>query len=103
MTESDSKNIPPWIGDTSPTDIFRQETGNSGRLGGPTAYFRCLCKRDGLRWRGETTGDAVGAGGSREAAEGHGRSNFGSGKGAAEKGIRQAWWERGRVGGGEHG
>ena len=40
---------------------------------------------------------------SGEAAEGQGRSDFGSGKGAEVTGIRQAWWERGRIRGGEHG
>ena len=43
------------------------------------------------------------AGDRREADEGHGRRNSGSIKGAAVTGIRQAWRERGRVGGGEHG
>ena len=42
------------------------------------------------------------AGGSGAAAEGHGRSDFGSGKGAAATGIRQVWREEGRVGGKEH-
>ena len=42
-------------------------------------------------------------GGSGEAAEGHGRSNFVSGKGAAATGIFQAWQERGRIGAKEHG
>ena len=45
----------------------------------------------------------VEAEGGRISAEGHSRSNFGSGKGAMAIGIRQAWWERGRVGGGKHG
>ena len=39
---------------------------------------------------------------SGESAEGNGRSDFGSGKGVATTGIRQAWRERGRVGGGKH-
>ena len=42
-------------------------------------------------------------GGSREIAEDHGRGDFSSGKGVAATGICQAWQERGRVRGGEHG
>ena len=36
-----------------------------------------------------------------ESAEGHGRSDFGSGKGAAATGILQEWREKGMFGGGE--
>ena len=49
---------------------------------------------------GETPGAVVEAGGSIESAEGHSRSNFGRGKGAAATGIWQVWRERGRVRGG---
>ena len=45
----------------------------------------------------------VEAGGSRESAEDHGRGDFGSGKGAEATGIWQAWREREKVGGEEHG
>ena len=51
----------------------------------------------------ETPGAVVEVGGSVESAEDNGRSNFVSGKGSAATGIRQAWREQGRVGGGEHG
>ena len=43
----------------------------------------------------------VEVGGISESAESHGRSDFGSGKGAAVTGIRQVWQERERVGGRE--
>ena len=49
---------------------------------------------------GETPGAVVEAGGSMESDEGHSRSNFGRGKGAAATGIWQVWRERGRVRGG---
>ena len=42
-------------------------------------------------------------GGSRKSSEGHGRSDFVSGMSTAETGTRQAWQERGRVGGGDNG
>ena len=45
----------------------------------------------------------VGARVSGESAEDQGISDFGSGKGAAAKRIRQAWQEQGRVRGGQHG
>ena len=44
----------------------------------------------------------VEAGGSREAAEVQGRSNFGSGKSAAATVIWHVWQERVRVGRREH-
>ena len=46
---------------------------------------------------GETPGSVLEAGGSGEAAEGHGRIDFGSGKGVAATGIRQAWRKQGMV------
>ena len=42
-------------------------------------------------------------GDSRESAECHGRSDFGSGKGVTAIGIRKAWREQGRFRGGDHG
>ena len=62
-----------------------------------------LCLRDRVLRRGETTGAVVEAGGSGVSAEGHGGSNFFSGKGVAATGIRKACQERGKVGGWEHG
>ena len=62
-----------------------------------------MYKRDGLRGRGENPGAVVGARVSGESAEDQGISDFGSGKGAAAKRIRQAWQEQGRVRGGQHG
>ena len=47
--------------------------------------------------RGDTLGAVVEEGGSGEAAEGKGRSNFVSGKDAAAKGIWQEWKDLGRV------
>ena len=49
-----------------------------------------LCLRDRVLRRGETTGAVVEAGGSGVSAEGHGGSNFFSGKGVAATGIRKA-------------
>ena len=49
---------------------------------------------------GESLGTMVETGSSGEIAESHGRRDFGSGKDAALMVIRQAWQERGRVGGG---
>ena len=49
---------------------------------------------------GESLGAMVETGSSGEIAESHGRRDFGSGKDAALMVIRQAWQERGRVGGG---
>ena len=103
MVAGDNRSIPTGSGDTVIQDICGQATGESGGVGGPTAYFGCLCKRDGLQGRAETPGAVVGAGGSGKSAEGQGRSNFSSGKGAVATGIRQAWQEQGRVGGGDHG
>ena len=71
-----SKTVLQGGRDTAALDICGQETGNSGGVGGPMANFRCLYQRDGLLVRGETPGAVVEAGGSREEAEGHGRSNF---------------------------
>ena len=90
-------------GDTYNQDICGQATGNSGGLGGQPAYLWCLCERYRLRCRGETPGTMVEAEGGIRSAEGPGRSDFVSGKGATVIVIWQAWREQGRVGGGEHG
>ena len=103
VVAGDRKNSPPGSGETSAPNICGQETGVSGGVGGPTDYFWRLYKSKGLWWREETLGAMVEAGWSVEAAEGHGRNDFGSGKAAAATGIRQAWRERGRVEGGRHG
>ena len=58
-----------------------------------------LTRETGYKGRGETLGAVVEAGGSEESADGHSRSNFVSDKGKAAIVIRQAWRERGRVGG----
>ena len=55
----DGKYSPPGSGDRDAPDICGQETGDSDGVGGPTAYFRRLCKRDGLLGRRETTGAMV--------------------------------------------
>ena len=39
------KNSPPGSGDTSAPDIYGHETGDSGVVGGPTAYFD-VCERE---------------------------------------------------------
>ena len=39
MAAVDGKNIPPGGLDTAVLDLFGKETGDSVRLGGPTAYF----------------------------------------------------------------
>ena len=44
----------------------------------------------------------VDTGSSIETVEGHGRRDFCDGKSVAATGIRQAWRDQGRVGGGEH-
>ena len=62
-----------------------------------------MCDIYGVQRRGETPGVVVEAGCSGELAVGRGIRNFGSGKGVAATGIRPAWRERGRVGGGDHG
>ena len=43
-----SKNSPPVSGDTAALDTSGQDTGNSDRVGVPTAGFRLLCEIDGL-------------------------------------------------------
>ena len=72
------------------------EAGNSVRVGGFIEYFRCMREGDGLQGRGEAPGAVVAAGGSRKIDEGHVRRDFGSSKGAAVTGIRQAWRGQGR-------
>ena len=66
MVAGDNRSIPTGSGDTVIQDICGQATGESGGVGGPTAYFGCLCKRDGLQERVETPGAVVEAGGSGE-------------------------------------
>ena len=39
-------------GDTTVPDLLGQEAGKSGRMGGLTAYLRCMSKVDGLQGRG---------------------------------------------------
>ena len=39
LVAGEGKKSPPGIGDRSAPDICGQETGNSGSVGGPTAYF----------------------------------------------------------------
>ena len=39
LAAGDGKSIPTGIGDTAAPDIYGQETGDSGGVGGPTNYF----------------------------------------------------------------
>ena len=50
--------------DTTAPDLLGQESGNSGGMGGLTAYLQGMRKGDGLRGRGEATGALVETGGS---------------------------------------
>ena len=61
LSEDYGENSPIGIGDTSAPDICGQETGNSGGLGGPTAYFYVCDKYTGY----EGGGDSVCRGGGR--------------------------------------
>ena len=93
MATGGGKNTPSESEYTAAPDLRGQETGDSSGVGGPTAYFRRLYERDRILGRGKDPGAMVETGDIREAAEGHCRIYFGSGKGAAATGIRQSWQE----------
>ena len=48
VAEGRSRKITLGRGDTTNPDLLGKETGNSGRVGGPTANFRLTCKGDML-------------------------------------------------------
>ena len=71
-------------------NLLGQEESNSGGMGSLTAYLRCLRKGYELQERGGSLGAVVEKCGRVETSEGHVRRDFGSVKGAASTGIRQA-------------
>ena len=61
-------------------------------MGGLISHIRGMRKVDELRGRGEALVAVVETGSRRGKDEGHVRRYFGGIKGAAEMGIRKAWW-----------
>ena len=90
LAAGDGRRSAAGTGDTDAKDICGKTTGNIGGVGGQQDYFICVCARDRVRRRGDTPGAMVEVEGSRVPVEGHGGSNFGSGKVVAATGIRQA-------------
>ena len=96
MVESGGKQSTSDIRDTTTPYLLGQEIGNSGKMFGPTAQIRCVCKGYGLQGRGEALGAVVYTCDNVETAEGRGRKYFGGGKGSAASRIWQAWRDQGR-------
>ena len=89
--------------DTTAPELLGQETGESGRMGGLTAYLLCINEEYGLKGRGEFPGAAMETGGDGEKYEGRVRRDLGNGKGAAGMGTWKAWRGQGRCRGGGYG
>ena len=46
MVQGGGEKSPSGSGNTAALDLLGQDTGSSGGLGGPMAYFRNLCEGD---------------------------------------------------------
>ena len=67
--------------------IHREEAGDVSGVGGPTANIRVLCKRNGVRRRGEVEQVVVALYRRGTVAEDYAKRYFGSSMGVAAKGI----------------